>query len=139
MKQHELNDLIVGALPPEEVERLTQQYGTEVIASILKGDALLRSTLESIDQRTSGQALAVVSWTPEPVSYAVVMARYAGWLMVGGFVVLICALIAVLPRLANAVEPSALPNLWDPLPMTIAVVMIVAALTMFLLERRDAQ
>lgn len=138
MTHQEYSDLVAGHLSPEEIQKLTDQYGAQTIASILRGEKQLHEVLADVaSSREAIDDLQVV-WDPKEIDRRTpFFARYTGWMLALGIIVLVVSLGAILPRLGSVSADGSF-SLTDPLPLTIVVVLLVGLGAMIAMERNDA-
>jgi len=138
MTQQEYSDLVAGHLSPEEIQHLTDRYGPETIASILRGEKQLHEVLGDVASKREAIDDLQIVWDPKEVDRQLpFFARYAGWLLAVGIIVLVVSLVAILPRLGS-VSADGDFSFTDPLPLTIVVVLLVGLGAMIAMERNDA-
>ena len=138
MTQQEYSDLVAGHLSPQDLQRLTAEYGSETIAAILRGEKQLHDVLSEIAVKREAVDDLDITWDPADVDRRTPwLSRYAGWLVVLGILVVIASVVAIVPRMSG-LDADVDFTLTDPLPLTIVVVLIIGLIAMIALERNDA-
>ena len=138
MTQQEYSDLVAGHLSPEEIQRLTNRYGADTIAAILRGEKQLHDVMSDVASNREAIDDLEILWDPKDLDRQLpFLARYAVWLLTLGVIVLVVSLVAILPRLGSVSAGGAF-SFTDPLPLTIAVILLVGLGAMIAMERNDA-